>query len=209
MTRGFMIGILAMALVVVASNILVQFLLGDWLTWGAFTYPFAFLVTDLTNRFLGARAARRVVAAGFVIGVACSLIASQITGPEGYPLTTFRIATASGLAFLLAQMVDIGVFNRLRRGSWWRAPFVSSLAGSSLDTVIFFSVAFSGALSFIDPSEDVSWAAAPLPLLGAGPEVPLWVSLAGADFLVKMALALVALIPFRVLLGVLAARRAA
>ncbi|WP_118135922.1 queuosine precursor transporter [Oceanicella sp. SM1341] len=209
MTRAFMIGMLAMALVVVASNILVQFLLGDWLTWGAFTYPFAFLVTDLTNRTLGARAARRVVAGGFVIGVACSLVASQLTGPEGYPLTTFRIAAGSGLAFLLAQLVDIGVFDRLRAGSWWRAPFVSSLAGSALDTLIFFSVAFSAALSFIDPAEDVSWAAERLPLLGAGPEVPLWVSLASADFLVKMALALVALIPFRLLMGLIAARRAA
>ena len=146
MTRNLIPGILAMAAIVVASNILVQFLFGQWLTWGAFTYPFAFLVTDLTNRFQGAAAARKVVVAGFVVGVICSLIGTQIMGEFG-PLVTLRIALGSGLAFLTAQLMDVQVFNRLRKGSWWRAPLVSTLIGSSLDTILFFTVAFSGALA--------------------------------------------------------------
>jgi uncharacterized PurR-regulated membrane protein YhhQ (DUF165 family) len=193
MPRGILYGVLAMTAVVAASNILVQHLFGDWLTWGAFTYPFAFLVTDLCNRALGVRAARKVVAAGFVAGVACSFIAA------GFGATTFRIALGSGLAFLAAQMLDVTVFDRLRGGSWWRAPLVSSLAGSAIDTALFFSIAFSGALAFIAPGEDVSWAAEAVPLLGVGPMAPLWVSLAVADFGVKLALAAVALVPFRAL----------
>ena len=200
MTRNLIPGILAMAAIVVASNILVQFLFGQWLTWGAFTYPFAFLVTDLTNRFQGAAAARKVVVAGFVVGVICSLIGTQIIGEFG-PLVTLRIALGSGLAFLTAQLMDVQVFNRLRKGSWWRAPLVSTLIGSSLDTILFFTVAFSGALAFIEPANDVSWATEVLPLLGAGPMVPLWVSLATADWLVKLSLAIVALVPFRVIVG--------
>ncbi len=200
MTRNLIPGILAMAAIVVASNILVQFLFGQWLTWGAFTYPFAFLVTDLTNRFQGAAAARKVVVAGFVVGVICSLIGTQIMGEFG-PLVTLRIALGSGLAFLTAQLMDVQVFNRLRKGSWWRAPLVSTLIGSSLDTIIFFTVAFSGALAFIEPANDVSWATEVLPLLGAGPMLPLWVSLATADWLVKLSLAIVALVPFRVIVG--------
>ncbi len=198
-------GILAMAAIVVASNILVQFLLGPWLTWGAFTYPFAFLVTDLTNRLQGPAAARRVVLVGFVVGVICSLIGSQIIGDFG-PLVSFRVALGSGLAFLAAQLTDIAVFNRLRAGSWWRAPLISTLVSSSLDTTIFFTMAFSAALTALEPANDVSWAGEMLPLLGFGPVVPLWVSLATADWLVKLALAIVALIPFRVVVGKLTAR---
>ena len=205
MTRNLIPGILAMAAIVVASNILVQFLFGQWLTWGAFTYPFAFLVTDLTNRFQGAAAARKVVVAGFVVGVICSLIGTQIIGEFG-PLVTLRIALGSGLAFLTAQLMDVQVFNRLRKGSWWRAPLVSTLIGSSLDTILFFTVAFSGALVFLEPANDVSWANEVLPLLGAGPMVPLWVSLATADWLVKLSLAIVALVPFRVIVGRLTER---
>ncbi len=205
MTRNLIPGILAMAAIVVASNILVQFLFGQWLTWGAFTYPFAFLVTDLTNRFQGAAAARKVVVAGFVVGVIWSLIGTQIMGEFG-PLVTLRIALGSGLAFLTAQLMDVQVFNRLRKGSWWRAPLVSTLIGSSLDTIIFFTVAFSGALAFIEPANDVSWANEVLPLLGAGPMLPLWVSLATADWLVKLSLAIVALVPFRVIVGRLTER---
>jgi queuosine precursor transporter len=189
-------GVLAMAAIVVASNILVQFLVGDWLTWGAFTYPFAFLVTDLTNRFQGAEAARRVVLAGFVTGLACSLVGTQIIGEFG-PLVTLRVALASATAFLAGQLADVTIFNRLRRGSWWRAPFVSSFFGSALDTILFFTIAFSASLAFIDPANDVAWANESLPLLGWGPHVPLWVSLGTADFLVKLALACVALVPFR------------
>ena len=200
MTRSLIPGILAMAAIVVASNILVQFLVGKWLTWGAFTYPFAFLVTDLTNRIQGAAAARKVVVAGFVVGVICSLIGTQIMGEFG-PLVTLRIALGSGLAFLVAQLTDVHVFNRLRDGSWWRAPFVSTLFGSTLDTAIFFTVAFSAALSGLEPANDVTWAGEMLPLLGSGPVVPLWVSLATADWIVKLSLAIVALVPFRLLVS--------
>lgn len=193
-------GILAMAAIVVASNILVQHLLGQWLTWGAFTYPFAFLVTDVMNRVYGAQSARRVVFAGFVVGVACSLVGSQIVGEFG-PLVTLRIALGSGLAFLTAQLLDVAVFDRLRGGRWWRAPLVSTLIGSSTDTAIFFTVAFSSWLSVIEPANDVSWANEVLPLMGVGPAVPLWVSLGFADWCVKLALALVALVPFRLIIG--------
>ena len=116
MSRPLLLGVAAMAAVVIASNILVQFLLGDWLTWGAFTYPFAFLVTDLMNRLYGAPAARRVVLAGFVVGIACSLIGSQIEGAFG-PLVSLRVAIGSGLAYLAAQLLDVTIFDRLRRGS--------------------------------------------------------------------------------------------
>lgn len=203
--KSLLPGILAMAAIVVASNILVQFLLGPWLTWGAFTYPFAFLVTDLTNRIQGPAAARRVVLVGFVVGIVCSLVGSQIVGEFG-PLVSFRVALGSGLAFLAAQLTDIAIFNRLRAASWWRAPLFSTLVSSSLDTTIFFTVAFSAALTALEPANDVSWAGEMLPLLGLGPVVPLWVSLATADWLVKLALAIVALVPFRVIAGKLAAR---
>ncbi|MEA5159185.1 queuosine precursor transporter [Cereibacter johrii] len=199
MTRSLIPAILAMAAIVVASNILVQFLFGQWLTWGAFTYPLAFLVTDLTNRFRGAAAARRVVLAGFATGILCSLIGTQIQGEFG-PLVTLRIALGSGLAFLVAQMLDVTVFDRMRHArGWWQAPLISTLVGSSLDTLIFFGTAFSTALIWLEPSNDVSWANETLPLLGAGPEAPLWLSLAVADWSVKLLLALVALLPFRII----------
>ncbi|MBS0123441.1 queuosine precursor transporter [Thetidibacter halocola] len=204
MTRKHLPGILAMAAIVLASNILVQFLFGNWLTWGAFTYPLAFLVTDLMNRLYGPSAARQVVFAGFVVGVFCSLVGTQIMlQGDGYtyPAVTMRIALGSGLAFLTAQLLDVAVFDRLRAGAWWRAPLASTLIGSSVDTALFFTIAFSGSLSFIEPGNDVSWAGEVLPLLGMGPEAPLWVSLAVADWSVKLALALVALIPFRVIVS--------
>lgn len=188
--------ILAMATVVVASNILVQHLFGQWLTWGAFTYPLAFLVTDLTNRLYGPVAARKVVLAGFSVGVACSLVGSQIEGEFG-PLVSLRVALASGLAFLMAQMLDVAVFDRLRHKEWWRAPLLSTLVGASVDTAIFFTLAFSMAFVWIEPGNDVAWANEILPLLGFGPQAPLWVSLAVADLGVKLALALLALLPFR------------
>lgn len=194
MTR-YLPGILAMAATVVASNILVQHQLGNWLTWGAISYPIAFLITDVMNRVYGAAAARRVVLAGFVIGVACSLIAA------GMQATTLRIALASGLAFLTAQLLDVTIFNRLRGGSWWRAPLASTLVGSATDTLLFFSIAFAGGLSFISPGDDVAWANEALPLLGTGPDAPLWVSLALADWLVKLAQALLALVPYRVIVN--------
>mgnify|MGYP003653924594 CR=1 FL=1 len=198
MTRTHLPGILAMAAIVVASNILVQFLYGQWLTWGAFTYPFAFLVTDVMNRVYGQAAARRVVLAGFGVGLVCSLVGTQIMGEFG-PLVTIRIAIGSGLAFLVAQSLDVAIFSALRQGKWWRAPLASTLIGSTVDTVLFFSIAFSGALSFIHLGTDVSWASETLPLLGIGPMAPLWVSLAVADWSVKLGLALIALIPFRMI----------
>lgn len=198
--RHLIPGVLAMAAVVLASNILVQFLAGPWLTWGAFTYPFSFLVTDLMNRLYGPRAARQVVLAGFVTGLICSLVGTRIEGEFG-PLVSTRVAIGSGLAFLVGQLLDISIFNRLRNRGWWRAPFASSLLGSTLDTLVFFSVAFSASLSFIAPGVDVAWANEPVALLGQGPVAPLWVSLAVADWGVKLLLAIFALIPFRVLVA--------
>jgi queuosine precursor transporter len=205
MSRPMLTGVAAMAAIVILSNILVQFLVGDWLTWGAFTYPFAFLVTDLMNRLHGPAAARRVVLAGFVVGLLCSFVGSQIEGPFG-PLVSLRVAIGSATAFLFGQLLDVAVFNRLRRGSWWRAPFVSSVAGSVVDTCIFFPLAFAAGLGFIAPGVDVAWANEPVPLLGGGPVAPLWVSLAVADFSVKLAIAVFALAPFRVALGRLVGR---
>jgi len=198
MYSRYLPGILAMATIVVASNILVQFLFGQWLTWGAFTYPLAFLVTDIMNRVYGAQVARRVVFAGFVVGVMCSLIGTQIMGEFG-PLVTLRIALGSGLAFLTAQLLDVAIFDRMRQGKWWQAPVISSIIGSSVDTALFFTIAFSGALIWLEPTNDVSWAGEMLPMLGMGPVAPLWVSLAFADWLVKMSIALLALIPFRLI----------
>ncbi|UWQ05002.1 queuosine precursor transporter [Aliiroseovarius crassostreae] len=198
-------GVIAMAAVVVASNILVQFLLLDGLlTWGAFTYPLAFLVTDVMNRVYGAEPARKVVFAGFVVGVICSLIGSQIMlqgdGFE-YAAVPLRVAVASGIGFLTAQLLDVAVFNSLRDGKWWRAPLASTLVGSVVDTVLFFTIAFSASITFFGADADaaINWAWDPAPFLTFGPKMPLWVSLAVADWLVKLTLALVALIPFRVI----------
>ncbi len=120
-----------MTVTVVVSNIAVQYPINDWLTWGAFTYPFAFLVTDLTNRAVGPEPARRVIYVGFALAVGLSAF-----------VATPRIALASGTAFLAGQLADVAIFDRLRRATWWRAPLVSSTLASALDTVIFFSLAF-------------------------------------------------------------------
>lgn len=183
--RRLVLPVLAMTLVVVASNILVQypfapFGLGDYLTWGAFTYPVAFLVTDLTNRRYGPTLARQLVAAGFVIAVILSIY-----------FATPRIAIASGTAFLVGQLLDISVFNRLRLQSWWRAPLVGSVIGSALDTALFFSLAFAGDAEM----------SGPVALFGT--EVALWQSLAVFDFAVKMLIALLALIPYGALMSVI------
>ena len=200
MTRKALPGILAMAAIVVASNILVQHLLGQWLTWGALTYPLAFLVTDLMNRIYGPGAARQVVFAGFVVGVFCSLVGTQIQGEFG-PLVTFRVAVGSGLAFLAAQLVDVAVFDRMRRGPWWSAPLTSTLVGSTLDTALFFTIAFSASLNAMEPENPPFWAQEVLPLLGLAGDAPLWVSLAVADWMVKLGLALLALVPFRIIVA--------
>ena len=197
-------GVLAMAAVVVASNILVQFLLGQWLTWGALTYPIAFLITDVMNRVYGPSAARKVVFAGFVTGVACSLIGSQIIlQGDGftYPAVALRVAVGSGIAFLTAQLLDVAVFDALRRRSWWLPPLASTLVGSAVDTALFFTIAFSASITLFGAEADASinWAWEAVPFLGAGAAVPLWVSLGFADWLVKLSLALLALVPFRLI----------
>ncbi len=203
----------AMALVVVASNVLVQFpvqgtigqvALADILTWGAFTYPFAFLVTDLTNRRHGPKPARKIVFVGFMLAIACSIVAPPLL--FGYGLIEFqtaadrivRIALASGAAFLLAQLLDITIFNRLRRQSWWRAPIFGTLAGSVLDTAIFFTLAFSATFAFAGPND--AFALEPAPMLGLLPvEAARWVSWALGDLGVKLVIAAVALIPYRLI----------
>ena len=193
-------GILAMAAIVVASNILVQHTFGAYLTYGAFTYPLSFLVNDIINRLAGVKAARRVVLAGFVVGLACSFIGTQLHNDYG-PLVTLRVALGSGTAFLVGQLLDVTIFDRLRRAEWWRAPLVSTLIGSTIDSVIFFTIAFAASLNFLEPSSDVSWAAVSGPLLGSGPMVPLWVSLAVADWGVKFGIAVFGLLPFRLIIA--------
>lgn len=193
-------GILAMAAIVVASNILVQHTFGAYLTYGAFTYPLSFLVNDIINRLAGVKAARRVVLAGFVVGLACSFIGTQLHNDYG-PLVTLRVALGSGTAFLVGQLLDVTIFDRLRRAEWWRAPLVSTLVGSTIDSVIFFTIAFAASLTFLEPSSDVSWAAVSGPLLGSGPMVPLWVSLAVADWGVKFGIAVFGLLPFRLIIA--------
>jgi uncharacterized integral membrane protein (TIGR00697 family) len=121
---------------------------------------------------------------------------------------TLRIAIGSGIAFLTAQLLDVAIFDRLREGAWWRAPLASTLVGSTVDTAIFFTIAFSAGLTVLEPGNDVSWANEALPLLGVGPVVPLWISLAVADWGVKLALALIALVPFRFIVGQMTRRLA-
>ncbi|NMG38165.1 queuosine precursor transporter [Chelativorans sp. ZYF759] len=186
-----------MAIVVVASNILVQYPFGhfglqDLLTWGAFTYPIAFLVNDLTNRRFGKAAARKVVFAGFALAVLLSVW-----------LATPRIAIASGSAFLVAQLLDTQIFDRLRHDAWWKPPLVSTVIGSIVDTILFFSLAFASAFAVLDTGlgmEDGSLGFA-VPFFGA--EAPLWVSLALGDFVVKMLVGLAMLAPYGALLAVL------
>jgi queuosine precursor transporter len=155
------LAITAMAIVVTSSNILVEIPINDWLTWGALTYPFAFLVTDLTNRALGPSKARLVILVGFAAAVIMSLIFADT-----------RIAVASGSAFLIAQLLDVVIFDRLRRASWWKAPVASSVIASFVDTILFFSLAF------------------------AGTGLP-WETWALGDYGVKLVMVAVLLVPFR------------
>lgn len=152
--------VLAMMVIVASANWLVQYPINDWLTWGALTYPVSYFVTDLTNRINGPAAARKVVWFGFALAVAVSAI---LAGP--------RIALASGTAFLVSQMLDIKVFDRLRRRAWWQPPLFSSAVGSAVDTVLFFALAFY---------------ATGMP----------WVTLAIGDYGVKLAIALLMLAPW-------------
>ena len=187
----------AMALVVVASNILVQYPFnhlgfGEILTWGAFTYPVAFLVNDLANRRYGKSVARRVVIAGFLAAVILSVW-----------LATPRIAIASGAAFLTGQLLDIQVFDRLRRQTWWKAPFMATVFGSLLDTLIFFTLAFAPVFAAIDAAFGMEDGSLGFPATLFGSETPLWAALAFGDFCVKMLMGVLALIPYGALLNVL------
>jgi uncharacterized PurR-regulated membrane protein YhhQ (DUF165 family) len=192
------VAVASMAAVVVLSNILVQypfaFTLGrlnlaDLLTWGAFSYPLAFLVTDSTNRLLGPDIARGVVYWGFAVAVVLSAL-----------VATPRIAIASGAAFLAAQLLDIFIFNRLRDRAWWKAPSFSSLVSSALDTLVFFSLAFAPLFVFIGPNDPFAIEAAPLVGLYSV-DTPRWISWALGDFSVKVLMAVFALVPYRVIVG--------
>ncbi len=194
--RDFLIALAAMTLVVLASNILVQYPvtfagLQDYLTLGAFSYPVAFLVTDLANRRFGPTGARRVVYAGFVLAVALSVV-----------FATPRIAIASGTAFLIAQLLDIGLFTRLRGRAWWLPPFVSSVVSSAVDTAIFFSFAFyCGPVFGLTIAEWLGQVG----IADTCTALP-WTSLAAADYLVKLALAALAIAPYGALLTVMRRR---
>ena len=174
----FFILALSMALVVTLSNYLVQFPviyigLEELLTYGAFSYPVAFLITDLSNRRYGKNTAKRIVYLGFILGVILTLYFST----NYSDLISIRIAIGSGTAFLIAQLIDINIFDKLRNKIWFTAPLVSSLIGSSVDTFLFFSIAF----------------------YGTGVN---WVTLSFGDLIVKIFVALLMLIPFRLLLGI-------
>jgi hypothetical protein len=206
--RYTLIYVLLMTLVVVASNILVQFPvqgtlgainLADILTYGAFTYPFAFLVNDLTNRQYGPTQARIVVLCGFVTGVLFSALGGLVSASlQG----SVQIAFASGLAFLLGQLLDISVFNRLRRQSWWHAPLAGSMLGSILDTVIFFSLAFAPVFAIFAGVNGFANESAPI--LGVlAISAPRWISWALGDLSVKVLFALFLLMPYGALMSVL------
>ena len=201
----FALPVVAMGLVILTSNKLVQypvqgnlwgFDLAGLLTWGAFTYPVAFLVTDTTNRILGVETARKVVYIGFVFGLVLTItVALGIADDNRVPGTTlikslfenasafgmFRIACASGTAFLIAQLLDVQIFNRLRQLQWWKAPVASSFLGSLLDTILFFFLAF------------------------AGTGLP-WASWALGDFVAKLVMIAVLLYPFKLLVTLITSR---
>ena len=181
MTSTLLPGVLAMAVIVIVSNVLVQFLVGDWLTWGAFTYPFAFLVTDLMNRFTGAPRGAAGGARRLRRRARLQLRRRQIEGPFG-PLVSLRVAIGSATAFLVGQLLDVAVFNRLRAGAGGGRRSSSSVSGQRPRHRDLLSVAFSAALAFIAPEVDVGWANEVVPLLGRGAPAPLWMSLALADF---------------------------
>ncbi len=162
--RTLSLPIAAMAAIIVLSNVAVQYPINDWLTWGAFTYPLVFLVSDLTNRALGPQAARRVAWIGFAVAVAVSL-----------GLAPWRIALASGTAFLVSQLMDVAVFNRWRQQTWWKAPLIGSLVASTVDTGVFFFLAFAGS--------DMNW-----------------LMLAAGDLAMKALMAVLLLAPYRALL---------
>ena len=194
--------IVAMVVIVVAANILVQtqvhyFGLQEVLTWGALTYPFAFLVNDLTNRNLGSAAARKVVLIGFLIAVVLSIY-----------FATPRIAIASGSGFLIAHFLDISIFDKLRNNAWWVPPFISTFIGSAVDTVIFFSLAFAPAFAGIDSMFGLEDGSLGFPASAFGVAMPLWASLAIGDMIIKICVGLFALIPYGGFLKVASAKPA-
>ena len=179
MNKVFIILSFSMGLIVLASNFLVQFPvkyygLQDILTYGAFSYPVAFLITDLANRSYGKTAAKKIVYIGFSIGVSFTLLFST----NFADLISIRIAIGSGTAFIVAQLLDVQIFDKLRSKRWFIAPLGSSVIGSTIDTFLFFSIAF----------------------YATG--IP-WISLSFGDLAVKLTVALLMLLPFRLLLGTL------
>ncbi len=179
MNRLFLFLSFLMGVVVLSSNYLVQFPikyygLEEILTYGAFSYPIAFLITDLANRSYGKLVARKIVYIGFAIGISFTLIFST----NFADLISVRIAIGSGTAFLVAQLLDVQIFDQLRKKKWFIAPLTSSLIGSTIDTFLFFSISF----------------------YATG--IP-WITLSLGDLAVKILVALVMLIPFRILLGTL------
>ena len=179
MSKSFLLLSFLMGVVVLSSNYLVQFPinyygLNEILTYGAFSYPIAFLITDLANRSYGKRVARKIVYFGFVLGIGFTVLFST----DFADLISIRIAIGSGIAFLTAQLLDVQIFDRLRKKEWFVAPLTSSMIGSTIDTFLFFSISF----------------------YGTG--VP-WVTLSFGDLIVKIIVALMMLIPFRLLLKIL------
>tara|TARA_B100001123_G_C14943047_1_gene880547 strand:- start:66 stop:617 length:552 start_codon:yes stop_codon:yes gene_type:complete len=177
MNKKFILLSSIMGVVVLSSNFLVQFPvnyygLNEILTYGAFSYPIAFLITDLANRTYGKIIASKIVYFGFLIGITFTLFVST----NFVDLISIRIAIGSGSAFLVAQLLDVQIFDKLRKNIWYIAPLISSLIGSIVDTFLFFSIAF------------------------AGTDVP-WITLSLGDLAVKLFVALVMLVPFRLLLN--------
>ena len=177
MSPSFLMLSFLMGGVVLISNYLVQFPvnyygLQDILTYGAFTYPVAFLITDLSNRFYGKIVAKKIVYIGFSIGVSFSLFFST----NFSDLISIRIAIGSGTAFIVAQLLDVQVFDKLRNKKWFVAPLTSSFIGSTIDTFLFFSISFYGT--------------------GAP-----WITLSLGDLVIKILVTLIMLIPFRLLIG--------
>ena len=176
MNKSFIFLSLLMGLVVLSSNYLVQFPinyygLSEILTYGAFSYPIAFLITDLANRSFGKAVARQIVYFGFLLGIGFTVIFST----DFADLISIRIAMGSGTAFLIAQLLDVQIFDKLRKKKWFIAPLTSSIIGSTVDTFLFFSISF----------------------YASG--VP-WITLGLGDLGVKIIVALLMLIPFRLLL---------
>ena len=176
MSKSFLLLSFLMGVVVLSSNFLVQFPinyygLNEILTYGAFSYPIAFLITDLANRSYGKIVARKIVYFGFVLGIGFTVLFST----DFADFISIRIAIGSGVAFLTAQLLDVQIFDRLRKKEWFVAPLTSSMIGSTIDTFLFFSISF----------------------YGTG--VP-WVTLSLGDLIVKVMVALIMLIPFRLLL---------